>query len=101
MRGSLRQRPIPTNKTTGEQDGTSNGGQRPSLNSGFPPRRGWPIRSAKYEAINYPKRGSVASAADDWPDFRMGSTYEDRWVRLHSPYFDFRWSHQHQDGSRW
>jgi hypothetical protein len=29
-----------------EQVGTSNGGQRPSLNSGFPRRRGWPIRSA-------------------------------------------------------
>jgi hypothetical protein len=28
-----------------EQAGTSNGGQRPSLNSGFLPRRGWPIRS--------------------------------------------------------
>ena len=25
-----------------EQDGTSNGGQRPSLNSGFHFRRGWP-----------------------------------------------------------
>jgi hypothetical protein len=24
---------------------SSNGGKRPSLNSGFPPRRGWPIRS--------------------------------------------------------
>ena len=28
---------------TGEQFGSSNGGQRPSLNSGFLPRRGWPI----------------------------------------------------------
>jgi cell division protein FtsW (lipid II flippase) len=27
--------------------GSSNGGQRPSLNSGFHSRRGWPIRSAK------------------------------------------------------
>jgi hypothetical protein len=27
-----------------EQAGTSNGGQRPSLNSGFHFRRGWPIR---------------------------------------------------------
>jgi hypothetical protein len=27
-----------------EQDGTSNGGQRPSLNSGFHFRRGWPRR---------------------------------------------------------
>jgi hypothetical protein len=26
--------------TIAEQDATSNGGQRPSLNSGFPPRRG-------------------------------------------------------------
>jgi hypothetical protein len=30
-----------------EQVGTSNGGQRLHLNSGFPSRRGWPIRSAK------------------------------------------------------
>ena len=30
-----------------EQVGTSNGGQRPSLNSGFLFRRGWPIRSAE------------------------------------------------------
>ena len=29
------------------QAGSSNGGQRPSLNSGFPPRRGWPIRCAE------------------------------------------------------
>ena len=36
-------------KQEGEQAGTSNGGQRPSLNSGFPPRRGWPIRSPKNE----------------------------------------------------
>ena len=28
-----------------EQADTSNGGQCPSLNSGFSPRRGWPIRS--------------------------------------------------------
>ena len=27
------------------QAGSSNGGQRSSLNSGFPHRRGWPIRS--------------------------------------------------------
>jgi hypothetical protein len=31
----------------GEQAGTSNGGKRLSLNSGFHFRRGWPIRSAK------------------------------------------------------
>jgi hypothetical protein len=29
-----------TEKPNGEQDAPSNGGQRPSLNSGFPPRRG-------------------------------------------------------------
>ena len=29
------------------QDGTSNGGQRPSLNSGFHSRRGWPRRWAE------------------------------------------------------
>jgi hypothetical protein len=33
----------PTNEEA-QQAGTSNGGQRPSLNSGFSPRRGWPIR---------------------------------------------------------
>jgi adenylate kinase family enzyme len=32
---------------TGEQGGTSNGGQRPSLNSGFHSRRGWPSRCVK------------------------------------------------------
>jgi hypothetical protein len=32
-----------TNEET--EAGTSNGGWGPSLNSGFPPRRGWPIRS--------------------------------------------------------
>ena len=37
----------PQNKQEAQQAGTSNGGQRPNLNSSFPPRRGWPIRSAK------------------------------------------------------
>jgi hypothetical protein len=39
---------IPTNpqkNKIGEQASASNGGQRPSLNSGFLSRRGWPIRS--------------------------------------------------------
>jgi hypothetical protein len=34
-----------------EQDGTSNGGQRPSLNSGFHFRRGWPRRSQKRKLL--------------------------------------------------
>ncbi len=37
-----------------EQAGSSNGGQRPSLNSGFHPRRGWPIRSPKYNMKRLP-----------------------------------------------
>jgi hypothetical protein len=35
-------------KTPAEQAGSSNGGQRLSLNSGFPCRRGWPIRSREF-----------------------------------------------------
>jgi hypothetical protein len=34
-------------RTETEQAGTSNGGQRLSLNSGFHSRRGWPRRSAE------------------------------------------------------
>jgi hypothetical protein len=37
-------RSLPENEEA-QQVGTSNGGQRPCLNSGFPIRRGWPIRS--------------------------------------------------------
>jgi hypothetical protein len=34
-----------SNEEDTEQASSSNGGKRSSLNSGFPPRRGWPIRS--------------------------------------------------------
>jgi hypothetical protein len=33
-----------------EQVGSYDGGQRPNLISGFPPRRVWPIRCARNEA---------------------------------------------------
>ena len=39
--------PDPPSIEDAEQAGSSNGGQRPSLNSGFHYRRGWPKRSAE------------------------------------------------------
>jgi hypothetical protein len=42
-----RERQQTAKETLAEQAGTSNGGQRLPLNSGFHSRRGWPIRSPK------------------------------------------------------
>lgn len=38
-----------------EQAGSYDGGKRPSLNSGFPPRRAWPIRSARQPMSTFRK----------------------------------------------